>query len=125
MAQRLLDHTSICVTNVERSRQFYEDLLGLTPTERPDFGFPGMWYQLGEGQLHLIERQPADVRDNATTIINATDPHFAIEVDDLGSLRRRIQAAGAQMLEFGSGQLWVHDPDGNTVELRAPADSVR
>ena len=124
MAQRLLDHTSICVTNVERSRQFYEGLLGLTPTERPDFGFPGMWYQLGEGPLHLIQRERTAGPDNDATI-NAADPHFAIQVDDLEGLRRRIQAAGAEMLDFGSGQLWVHDPDGNTVELRAPAVASR
>jgi len=119
MAQRLLDHTSICVTNVERSRQFYEGLLGLTPTQRPDFGFPGMWYQLGEGQLHLIQRERTTASADDETV-NAADPHFAIQVDDLEAMRRRIQAAGVQMLDFGSGQLWVHDPDGNTVELRAP-----
>ena len=121
MSQRRLDHTSICVTNVERSRQFYEGLLGLTPAERPNFGFPGMWYQLGEGQLHLIQREAVEARDS----INATDPHFAIQVDDFEGLRRRIQAAGAPVLDFGSGQLWVHDPDGNTVELRAPAPASR
>ncbi len=125
MAQRLLDHASICVTNVERSRQFYEVLLGLTPTERPDFGFPGMWYQLGEGQLHLIQRERGEARGNDSATINATDPHFAIQVDDLEGIRRRIQAAGSQMLDFGSGQLWVHDPDGNTVELRAPVPPGR
>jgi glyoxylase I family protein len=120
MAQRLLDHASICVTNVERSRQFYEGLLGLTPAERPDFGFPGMWYQLGAGQLHLIQRERVEALGNDSATINATDPHFAIQVDDLEGVRRRIQAAGSRMLDFGSGQLWVHDPDGNTVELRAP-----
>lgn len=124
MAQRLLDHTSICVTDVQRSREFYEGLLELTPTERPDFGFPGMWYQLGEGQLHLIQRERTAAPDNDAAI-NAADPHFAIQVDDLEGMRRRIQAAGVRVLDFGSGQLWVHDPDGNTVELRAPTGPSR
>ena len=120
MARRILDHTSVCVSDVERSRQFYEGLLELTPLERPDFGFPGMWYRLGEGQLHLIQRLRTPPAGKADGTIDATDPHFAIEVDDLEAMRARIQAAGLQMLDFGIGQLWVHDPDGNTVELRAP-----
>lgn len=123
MAQRILDHASICVTNVERSRQFYEGLLGLTPAPRPDFGFPGMWYQIGEGQLHLIQRQRADSTGHPAQSIDATDPHLAIRVDDLDGMRRRLQAAGLEILDFGSEQLWVHDPDGNTVELRAPVAS--
>jgi glyoxylase I family protein len=120
MAQRMLDHASICVTDVERSRQFYEGLLGLTPAPRPDFGFPGMWYQIGEGQLHLIQRQRADSTGRPAESIDATDPHLAIRVDDLDGMRHRLQAAGLQLLDFGGEQLWVHDPDGNTVELRAP-----
>ena len=123
MAQRILDHASICVTNVERSRQFYEGLLGLTPVPRPDFGFPGMWYQIGEGQLHLIQRQRAEAAGHPDESIDATDPHLALRVDDLDGMRRRLQAAGLKVLDFGSEQLWVHDPDGNTVELRASARS--
>ena len=125
MAQRTLDHASICVTDVARSRQFYEGLLGLTPAERPDFPFPGMWYQLGEGQLHLIQREASHHVADSTHPINATDPHFAIQVDDLDGMRRRMEAAGLEMLGFGGDQLWVLDPDGNTVELRAPVSSQR
>ena len=122
MATRLLDHTSICVTDVERSRQFYEGLLGLTSVQRPDFGFPGMWYQIGAGQLHLIQRERSGASRDSDTL-DPTDPHFAIQVDDLDAMRRRLETAGLQRLDFGGEQLWVHDPDGNTVELRAPVAS--
>jgi catechol 2,3-dioxygenase-like lactoylglutathione lyase family enzyme len=40
-------------------------------------------------------------------------------VDDLGAARREIAAAGLQVLDPGGDQLWVLDPDGNTVELTA------
>ena len=125
MGQRTLDHASICVTDVARSRQFYEGLLGLSPAERPDFPFPGMWYQLGEGQLHLIQRQASHRLADSAHAINATDPHFAIQVDDLDAMRRRIETAGLEMLAFGGDQLWVLDPDGNTVELRAVVSPQR
>jgi len=111
MAKRTLDHSSVRIGNLARSREFYEGILGLTPTPRPDLGFPGMWYGLGEGQLHLIQH------DGKFGGIDPTAPHFAIQVDDLDAMRRHLTAAGIEMVDFGGAQLWVLDPDGNTVEL--------
>ena len=36
---------------------FYTEVMGLTQNfTRPDFGFPGAWFDAGEGQMvHLIE----------------------------------------------------------------------
>jgi glyoxylase I family protein len=47
-------HVSLCVRELEPSREFYGGLLGLPEIERPDFGVPGIWYQAGAIQLHLI-----------------------------------------------------------------------
>ncbi|MFQ5666310.1 MAG: VOC family protein [Candidatus Binatia bacterium] len=116
MAKRRLDHASVRISSLERSRDFYEGLLRFTPAPRPEMGIPGVWYQLGKGQLHLIQcDQPA------AEGIDPTQPHFAVEVEDLGTTRRELRDAGVDMLDFGGEQLWVRDPDGNTVELRAPA----
>jgi len=106
-----LQHASIRVADLDRSRQFYERLLGLGAIERPDLGMPGRWYGIGTGQLHLIQCEPMGMP------IDPSGPHFAIEVDDLDAARRELAAAGVQMLDPGGNQLWVHDPDGNTVEL--------
>jgi glyoxylase I family protein len=108
-----LHHTSIRVADLERSRGFYERLLGLTAIERPDLGMPGRWYGIGAGQLHLIQCDPLGMA------IDPSGPHFAIEVDDLDSARRELRAAGLEMLDPGGNQLWVRDPDGNTVEITA------
>ena len=115
MAKRVLDHAAVRIGNLARSREFYERILGLSPVERPDFGFPGAWYGLGPSQLHLIEREPS----NATSP-DPTSAHFAIEVDDLDKLRQELVAAGYEIVEFGE-QVWVRDPDGYTIELRGPA----
>jgi glyoxylase I family protein len=112
-----LHHTSIRVADVERSREFYEGLLGLGAVERPDLGMPGRWYGIGSGQLHLIQCDPLGMA------IDPSGPHFAIEVDDLDTARRDIAAAGLQTLDPGGDQLWVLDPDGNTVELTARRQS--
>jgi glyoxylase I family protein len=108
-----LHHTSIRVADVERSRKFYEELLGLSSVDRPDLGMPGRWYGIGSGQLHLIQCDPLGMA------IDPSGPHFAIQVDDLAAARREIAAAGLQVLDPGGDQLWVLDPDGNTVELTA------
>ena len=106
-----LHHTSIRVADVERSRRFYEGVLGLGSIERPDLGMQGRWYGIGAGQLHLIQCDPLGMA------IDPSGPHFAIEVEDLDAARRELAAAGLTMLDPGGNQLWVLDPDGNTVEL--------
>ena len=79
-----LDHTSIRISNLERSRAFYEKLLGLTTAPRPDLGLPGVWYDLGQGQLHLIQTGPK------FDGIDPTGPHFAIQEIGRASCRERV-----------------------------------
>ncbi len=45
-------HVSFGVSDLERARAFYGNLLGLEEIARPDFGIPGAWYQAGEAQIH-------------------------------------------------------------------------
>ncbi|WP_218244066.1 VOC family protein, partial [Pseudomonas sp. 2995-3] len=49
-----LHHVSISVTDLDKAKHFYSDVLGFQEIERPDFDFPGAWYSLGSQQLHLI-----------------------------------------------------------------------
>jgi glyoxylase I family protein len=114
MRIRRLDHASLRVADLARSRAFYEGLLGLAAAPRPDLGFPGSWYDLGGAQLHLIEQRK--MFDD----IDPTDPHLALQVDDLEAVRRTLDARGVPYLHFGGPQLWIRDPDGNVVELCEP-----
>jgi catechol 2,3-dioxygenase-like lactoylglutathione lyase family enzyme len=75
-------HASLSVADIERARGFYEGVLGLSPIERPDFGFPGAWYQAGDIQLHLIQ-VPEGVDVGAPP--SGTNPlahHVAFEIED-------------------------------------------
>ena len=80
-----LHHAALRVSDCERSKRFYESLLGLAAIERPDFGFPGAWYGLGEGQLHLIESP------KVSETIDPTDPHVAIEVEDFEATKQALR----------------------------------
>jgi catechol 2,3-dioxygenase-like lactoylglutathione lyase family enzyme len=115
MQTQVLHHASIQVTDLGRAREFYEQTLGLTPIERPELGVPGVWYGLGGGQLHLIQCERVRSATDRERI-NPTDPHFAITVD-VTAARAKLNALGVPILDLGD-QMWVLDPDGNTVELR-------
>ena len=106
-----LHHAALRVSDFEQSRKFYEGLLGFRPVERPDLGFPGAWYGLGEGQLHLIQMVKYGEG------IDPTDPHVAIEVDDFEATKSALREQGLEFVEFFNS-LWLKDPDGYTVELR-------
>ncbi len=120
-----LSHSAFRITDVDKSRAFYEKVLGLKPIPRPDFSFKGMWYGVGSGQIHLIVSKKHDGPD-------PTGPHIAIEVEDLDATKASLKEMGVPFLDGDAmraqlkaedqrrlgRQIWVLDPDGNTVELR-------
>jgi glyoxylase I family protein len=111
---RRLDHASVRISDLARSRAFYEDILGLETTPRPDLGMPGAWYEVGGAQLHLIQQQK--MFDD----IDPTDPHIAFAVESVEAVKGMLEARGIRYLHFGGPQLWIRDPDGNVVELCQP-----
>lgn len=109
------------MTDVERARSFYGDVLGLVEIERPPFDFRGAWYELGERQLHLIVHPPTRTL-RGTTEIEPRDAHFALRVEDYDHTLARLRAHGVDVVESPVNltpwaQLYVTDPDGNVVEL--------
>jgi catechol 2,3-dioxygenase-like lactoylglutathione lyase family enzyme len=112
-------HSSFPVRDLERSRRFYEDVLGLEPKPRPDFGFPGVWYQAGHGEVHLIQTIPGvDVGDPPPGL-NPMARHEAFAVDDYGETLLHLEALGLEVLSTSpeQGQMWIRDPDGHIIEL--------
>jgi catechol 2,3-dioxygenase-like lactoylglutathione lyase family enzyme len=115
----VLNHVSVVARDLETSRRFYVDELGLVALPTPAFDRPTLWLAAGDGQVHLFER-PGDPSSHG---------HFALEVDgsDFGAVYRRMEALGAlDHSTFGSAvyelpggalQLYVRDPAGNLVEL--------
>jgi len=113
-----LHHAGFLVRDIERSAAFYENILGLKPLPRPDFGFAGRWYDLGNQQLHLMQ---SDVVPGQTDQPNF-DRHVALSVSDVEETARDLEDAGI-FVARGSGrsgrpQLFVRDPDGNMIEFR-------
>ncbi|MGB0561202.1 MAG: VOC family protein [Spirulinaceae cyanobacterium] len=110
-------HTAILVADLERARQFYGGVLGLTEVERT-LKFPGVWYQLGDYQIHLM------VQEQYQPTLSAEhkwgrNAHIALNVDDIETAKAELVAAGAEIRLSSSGRkaLFVRDPDGNVLEL--------
>ena len=133
-----INHYLIVSKNLERSRTFYEDVLGLKlASERPDFGFPGYWLKAGDGIcVHLASQQPNKIRDQfllkkhpkGTTGSGSVD-HIAFLAKDPQEVRRRIQKNKIEM-HFRSFpdaklfQIFLKDPDDVTIELNFLGEAI-
>ncbi len=126
MITRRAHHVSLTVGDIERSRAFFGDLLGLEEVERPDFGFPGAWYQAGDIQLHLIVAPPSvDVGQLPAQRTPNAGPQ-AFEIEDYDAVQAKLEAAGFDVMGLGAnvGQLFVQDPDGNALEFIRPGGQL-
>ncbi len=132
MRVRGMDHTALLVSDVEASRGFYGDVLGMEGVPRPaNFEFPGAWFRVGTVELHLIgEAEPGRVRQiqanyDPEELAAGYCSHFALEVDDLEESRRWVEERGAKIVgaprrrDGGVAQMYLADPDGYVVELMA------
>jgi len=112
-----LDHAAIPVTDLARSVAFYRDVLLLTEMDRPDFGFPGAWFRLGDDQeLHLI------ARGNWLGGESPKERHLSLRVEDIESAREHLARAGwpfdlPKRRPDDAWQIFLDDPDGHTIEL--------
>ncbi len=111
-------HSAVRISDPERAKSFYEKVLGLKQLARPNFGFGGAWYGVAGNQIHLISSEKRE------GVINPLGPHIALEVEDFDEAKNTLQQMGIEFLEVPSNmqlagrQLWLLDPDGNTIELR-------
>jgi glyoxylase I family protein len=115
-------HVSVCVSDLGRARQFYGEVLALRELPRPDLGFPGAWYAVGDAQeLHLIVHSPSKTM-RGTTDIDGRDGHFAFRVREYDGTLARLREHGIAVIESPRNrtpwaQIYVTDPDGNVIEF--------
>ena len=112
---------TIPVTDLDRSRRFYGETLGLTLLwDNP----ASVRFGCGDGtELSIFRRGPSSA--------DHTLAHF--EVIDVEAVVRELEERGVAFIDYTEGPLqttghiaqlgparvaWFHDPDGNTIGLR-------
>jgi catechol 2,3-dioxygenase-like lactoylglutathione lyase family enzyme len=140
------DHTGVTVSNLERSLEFWRDILGFELSHtayqkgelaREITGIEGAEIKLavlkapGGHKIELLEYlAPADRERGNLRPCDVGSVHVALLVDDLDAVLERIaasdwEAAGnPQTLTTGPNAgkrvVYVRDPDGTTIEFMQP-----
>ncbi len=123
-----LQHVGLIVADVDRSRRFYSDALGLEEVPRPsNFRFDGAWFRFGGTEIHLLsEAHTTGGAGQAmpdSGVARGMTHHLACEVDDLQAACSRLAAHGIALdggpMPRGDGvtQVFFRDPDGHVLEL--------
>jgi glyoxylase I family protein len=126
-----IHHVSLPVGDLDRSRRFYREVLGLREIERPPFDFPGAWFEFGDDQLHLIVGERSTFRANKG--LDSRDIHFALRVRSFRETLDLLESKGyrtdadddfARMkvsphATAGFPQIYILDPDRNVIEINA------
>jgi len=125
---RLL-HTMIRVGNLEKSIQFYTEVLGMKLLRQKDYpdgkfslAFVGYGDEENNSVIELTYNWDTDHYD-----LGEGFGHLAIEVDDVYLATDRIRNAGGKVIReagpMNAGTTiiaFVEDPDGYAIELLAP-----
>jgi catechol 2,3-dioxygenase-like lactoylglutathione lyase family enzyme len=121
-----IDHITLVVADLEATRDFYVNILGMEEVPRPAFDFPGAWFQAGSTQIH------ATVSDEHSGLAGWADRsvgklsrghHFAFAVEDAVAAAQFLTDKGIEIKDGpkhrpdGPTQIYFHDPDGHLVEL--------
>lgn len=132
MALGKFEHVLIMARDLEATKAFYTDVLGLSVGPRPEFPFPGYWLYLGDTPcLHLSTATTGQGaqdylnRGDATGTGSGAIDHIAFVCDDLDGMRAQLDAKGMdqrhrEVPNMALHQIFVKDPDGITVELNFP-----
>jgi len=111
-----LNHVTLYPRDIEKSIDFYENILELKRLEAPKVDYPLAWFALGKQELHIAE-------DTMNRDKERHSQHFALTIDDVVKAKAHLEDKGVTIrrgpIKRGDGamQIMLADPDGYSIEL--------
>lgn len=127
-----LHHYTLRPVDLEETKDWYVELLGLEVGHRPPLPFPGYWlYTGGQPTVHLIGPRDSecDLPPRAAGQTGLLD-HVAFSCTGLRAMKAKLAERGVEHAERvvprdGQIQLFLRDPNGVSVELNFPDSEAR
>lgn len=126
MAATGMNHFTILTDDLEATITFYRRFLELEPGPRPPFSFPGAWLYARHGADAILHVVAGKTR---AELVKGVIDHMAFSGRDLRGTVERLRTAGIahelrRLPEYGTWQLFLHDPNGARVELDFDAEEA-
>jgi len=130
-----MEHYLVLTDDIESTRDFYVQALGMQVGPRPPLGFPGYWGYLGDTPcIHIAEWKtytehsleegiPVSSRASGTGPVD----HIAFNARDYEDVVNRLERYGVRAArnDVPGGalrQLFLHDPNGVKIEINVRKD---
>jgi catechol 2,3-dioxygenase-like lactoylglutathione lyase family enzyme len=125
-----MEHYLVLSDDIDDTKRFYCEVLGVAEGFRPDLGFPGYWlYAGGTPCIHIAEWEtykvfaeeagiPISTRGAGTGALD----HIAFNAAGFDATVERLERLGIPMGsnvldEIGLRHLYIRDPNGHVIEL--------
>lgn len=126
-----LEHYLVMTDDIDRTRDFYRDVIGLTVGFRADLGFPGYWLYLDQTPvIHIAEWETYSVHSRQQGIPVTTRTggstgvldHVAFNGHGVQEMIERLHTMQVpyernDVPHVGLVQLFLYDPNGLKIEL--------
>jgi catechol 2,3-dioxygenase-like lactoylglutathione lyase family enzyme len=129
-----LEHYLVLTDDINATRDFYCNVLGMQVGPRPPLDFPGYWVYLGDVPcIHIAEWRSYRTHSEAggipvSTRAPGTGPldHIAFNAADYSAIKAQLQLHGVSAAEnfvpgIGLRQLFLADPNGVKIEINIAA----
>jgi len=127
MPLHVLNHFTITPMDLEATKDFYANVLGLEVGYRPPLNFPGYWlYSGGIATVHLIGFRQGDKPASRKETKTGRFDHIAFSCTGLKQMKAKLKKLNIEHEERvlprdRQTQIFLRDPDGIAVELNFPS----